>query len=98
MNQSLNFYTEKRLDIFKTKSLCLIGLLLPAYRCNTLMSCFREFLLFYCAVLITNSLVYSNVHVVLELARPQLTSLRVVLVLPHHLETLRLTNVSKLLI
>ena len=53
-----------------------------------IISCLREFLLFYCAVLITNSLAYSNVQVVLELIRPQLTSLRVVLVLPHHLESL----------
>ena len=52
------------------------------------ISCLPEFLLFYCAVLITNSLTYSSVQVVLELIRPQLTSLGVVLVLPHHLETL----------
>ena len=52
------------------------------------MSCLREFLLCHYAVLINNSLAYSNVQVVLGLIRPQLTSLRVVLVLPHQLETL----------
>ena len=43
------------------------------------ITCYCEFL-FYCAVL-TNSLAYSNVQVILELIRPQLMSLRVILVL-----------------